>query len=612
MMPGCPRPRRTRPPLAGAALVALLGSWACGTEAVSPPSGPLSREAWAALPPDEFCREALRRVDAFLGQEGSPTPHALERAGAVDADPAGPALPQRPPERFGGTAVVGGFQELRDGLNGLLGTHYRSVQHQHHVGLMTLMRRGPRLAPEPWLAESWQLGPGGDVLTFVLRPDVTWHDGTPVTAEDVRFTFLRAIDPAAGAPRADLLGEYLPGEEGVEVVDPRTVRFRMRPHVAALDPWMAFPILPAHLLGAVPAEELRAHPFGSRCPVGNGPFAFVEHRPDERWIFRANPAFPRALGGRPYLDRYVYRVVPDATTLLAEILTGGVDLYPRAGPEQARVMTADASVEVLNTPGTSYVYVAWNTRRPELADPRVRRALSLGMDRPGILGGIREGRGRLAATGVPPFHPAWVDLEEGLVAFDPAAARRLLDQAGWPEVDGTRMDATGRPLRFTLLHDASSAEHADIALRIQSTLSDLGVEVQVASLELGTLLSRAESPSRDFDALIMSTQPDFRLDDRLLFHSREAEEGPYAWSGIRDAELDALMDTLAASDDLSPGSAGPWRRYQERLLELQPYTWLYYPDWLTGVRRRLRGVEVDARGEWAGILDWWIPEADRR
>lgn len=585
--------------------LALLGCGGDTGAGVAPE--PLTPEEWAAFSPAEFCREALRRVESFLG----PEPGARTR-GAGAAVRELPTLPGRPAERFGGTAVVGGFQELRDGLNGLLGTHYRSVQHQHYVGLMTLLRRGPTLDPEPWLASEWQLSDDGTRLTFVLRDDVVWHDGIPVTAEDVVFTWRRATDPAAGASRAELFEEYRSGDGAVELVDASTVVFHLDPHVAALDPWLAFPILPSHLLGAVPPGELSSHPFGTRCPVGNGPFAFVEHRPDERWIFRANPVFPAALGGRPYLDRYVYRVVPDATTLLAEILTGGVDLYPRAAPEQARAMEADTAVEVLGTQGTSYVYVAWNTRRPVLSDARVRRALALAMDRPGILAGIREGRGRPAATGVPPYHPGWVAPTPGTMDHDPSRAGELLDEAGWrsPVAGGARVDGSGQPLRFTLLHDASSREQGDIALRIQSMLGGVGVLVEVQSLELGTLLARAESPSRDFDALIMSTQPDFRLDDRMLFHSRHGD-GPYAWAGIADAALDSLLDAVAVDEDPRRNEA-LWVRYQERLLELQPYTWLYFPDWLTGVRRRLQGVEVDVRGEWAAIQDWWIAGEARR
>ena len=611
-----PRALLPRALLRGALLPTLLLLAGCGggdvpaDQGAPPPQR--SPSEWAALPASDFCREALAGVAHFLGAPGEPGPRAVEHVVRHGGLPDG-TDPDRPGERFGGTAVVGSVQELRDGLNGFFGTHYRSAQHQLYVGLMPLVRRGAGLAPEPWLAESWVLGEDGTTLTFLLREDVVWHDGTPVTPADVVFTYLRARDPRTGSPRGDAFQEYLDTEEAPPMVEGRSVTFRINPQPEPLAPWLIFPPMPAHLLGEVPPDLLRAHPFGTRCPLGNGPFVFVEHRQDERWAFRANPAFPPGLGGRPYLDGYVYRVVPEAATLLTELLTAGVDLVPRLSLDHAARVEEDGEVTLLSTPGTSYLYVAWNSRREVLADPQVRQALTLGMDRPGILGGIRGGRGVVAATGIPPSHPGWAAPREDLLGHDPERAALLLDEAGWRRDGdtGPRLNGAGERLSFVLLHDAASQEQGDIALRVQATLGVLGVEVQLRSLEFGTLLSQAESTGRDFDALIMSSQPDYWIDESPIFHSRYRDTGPYAWSGVADPELDALLDSLAVTGDPA-GERELWGRYQERLQELQPYTWLYLPDWLTGVRSRLQGVVVDTRGEWAGITGWWIPGGERR
>ncbi len=585
------------------------GGDGAGLEAGSVPRDPME---WAALAPDQFCLQALGAVERFLGAPGFPSEaasaHVVRQGGLADG-----RSPDRPAERYGGTAVVASLQELRDGLSGFFGTHYRSAQHQLHVGLMPLVRRGPELEPEPWLAESWSLGEDGTSLTFVLRDDVLWHDGTPVTPADVVFTFLRLVDERTGSPAAAFFQDYLVGEGNEPVVEGQSVTFRFQPHPEPLAPWTTLAIMPAHLLGGVDPGELRSHPYALRCPVGNGPFVFVEHLQDQRWSFRANPVFPQGLGGRPYLDGYVYRTVIEPSTLLTELLTGRVDLVPRLSLDQAERVEEDPEVRLLSSPGSSYLYVAWNTRQGVLSDPGVRQALALAMDRPGILAGIRGGRGALAPTGIPPSHPAWIPAPPGFDLHDPGRASELLDAAGWTREgsDGVRQNQAGEPLTLTLLHDAANREQGDIALRIQATLAQVGVEVELRSLEFGTLLSRAESSRRDFDALIMSSQPDFRIDESPVFHSRHREEGPYAWSGIADPELDLLLDSLAVTGDPA-GSRQLWAQYQDRVRDLQPYTWLYFPDWLTGVRSRLQGVSVDPRGEWTAIRDWWIPGEDRR
>ena len=131
------------------------------------------------------------------------------------------------------------------------------------------------------------------------------------------------------------------------------------------------------------------------------------HVPQDRWGFAANPAFPEALGGRPFLDRYVYRVIPEQTTLLTELLIENIDVYIAPRPDQAQQIIDNQNLELLNFSGRSYVFVGWNARKPQLADPRVRRAITIGTNRAEIVEAILQGYGQVANTGVPPFHRAY-------------------------------------------------------------------------------------------------------------------------------------------------------------------------------------------------------------
>lgn len=543
----------------------------------------------ASGPTDDFCAHALARVDSFL-----------VRARAAE--------PVRKPPKRGGTVVVAGNGEMAGGMNSLTSADHAAAQHQAFVNLTTLVRYDESFAPVPWLASSWEVDDEASPtrLTFRLRGDVLWHDGERTDAHDVAFTYLRATDPRTGYPNPAHWQHYVGGEEGVEVLDSLTVSFRLRPHADYMDPWRSLAILPQHLLGDVPPAELALHPYGTECPVGNGPFVFQEHRPLERWTFVANPSFPEGLGGRPWVDRYVFRVIPESTTLLAEYLTGRVDVYVGVPSDQAERIAGAADSELRPFAFRSSVFIAWNGRRGPLADRRVRRALTQAVDRREILDGLRLGYGSIAVTGVPPFHWAHDPGVADSLPHDPNEARRLLESAGWRDRDGdgTREDAAGTPLRLTLLVN-QSREREGIAEVVRERLARVGVDLRIRVLEYQTLLHRVtDAEARDFDALLLSFVEDFRVDHTDLFHSARAD-GPYAWSGTRSAAIDRLLDTLPLVVDRE--EARPlWHEYQNALVAEAPFTWLFFPERIAGVSRRVRGVEMDMRGEWITVQKWWI------
>ena len=121
--------------------------------------------------------------------------------------------------------------------------------------------------------------------------------------------------------------------------------------------------MPQHLLEDVPSAELRQHPYGNVCPVGNGPFVFVQHRQNASWTFQANPAFPEGLGGRPFLDRYIYRIILDQTTILTELLTENIEVHIAPDPDQVQAILDSDALDLMVYPQRQYVSVWWNARR---------------------------------------------------------------------------------------------------------------------------------------------------------------------------------------------------------------------------------------------------------
>ena len=542
---------------------------------------------------DPFCQQVQPRVAAFM-----------ERARAENPTPSDP--------RYGGTVVVGSIGEIADGMNSAVSTDYSSTQHQQFVNLMSLINYDDQVNARPYLAESWELSPDGRSITFHIRQDIYWHDGERTDAHDVAFTYEVVTDPLTAFPNAAFWDHYVKGPEGVEIIDDFTIRIQLEPHAEFLDPFRTVGILPEHLLGDVPHQELAQHPFGEQCPVGNGPFVFVEHRAQDRWVFEANPAFPAALGGRPFVDRYFYRIIPEQTTLLTELLTENVDVYLAPRPDQAQDILDEPNLQLLAYTFRNYIFVGWNSRRPQLADPRVRRAITMATNREEIVQATLLGYGRVAQSSVPPFHWAYEQESVPVLEYDPDAARALLDEAGWRDRDGdgVRESADGTRLSFSIKYNTGNQQRQDVAEIMQSQLAQVGVEARPQVVEWATLLQQINTPElRDFDGVVMGWVTEFKLTDMDLFHSARIDQ-PYAWSGTQNPELDRLLEVLSVTVDREEAKT-LWQEYQAVLVEEQPYTFFYFPDRLDGVNRRVQGVVMDARGEWVNIKDWYLDPASR-
>ena len=547
------------------------------------------RERDGPTPPSLLSRVLLGVGAMLLAACGGEAPD-----GGTEAPPAG---------RSGGTAVVGGLAEVPT-VNPFFLNDYVGSQLAQEALFVRLVALDADLRPVPRLARSWSWSGDSTRITFRLREDVRWHDGDTVDAGDVAFTYRTVRDPDVGARGRLLFDRW----DSVQVVDDHTIRFRVDPGYEPLFAWTRVPVAPEHVLGDVPPTELSSHPFGTTELVGAGPFRLVEHRPGDRWVLEANPDFPEDLGGPPLLDRLVYRVVPDGTTLLAELRGGEVDFYLRVLPAQVDEIRADTALRLATFDFPSYSFVAWNSRREPFDEPGVRRALTMGIDRTELVEAGVEGLGTVASGPVGPWHPAY-DTAWRPLPHAPDSARALLAAAGWRDADGDGVrERDGRPLRFELTVPDVSMRR-DLAVMIQAQLSEVGVSVQPEIREYGSLVSRLTGSARDFDAALLSYQPDLVVDDRDLW-SCERPDAPLHLSGWCDEELDAVMDSAAVATDRERRRA-LLRRYHESVHRAQPFTFLYFEERAAGLRRSLRGVELDARGDLVSVGDWWLERRSR-
>jgi peptide/nickel transport system substrate-binding protein len=513
---------------------------------------------------------------------------------------AAPAAGQR---RDGGSTVVIAAASDLQALNSLVAAEGYTNEVVRFMLFLPLVQFTPDLQLAPALARRWEML-GDTAVVFHLRRDVFWHDGRLTTAHDVAFTFRRAVDPATAFPNVGALAHWTT----VQVVDSFTVRFRMTPHADPLLVWPGLAIMPRHLLEAIPPEGLRTAAF-NRAPVGNGPFRFVSVQANDRWIFDANPRFPQELGGPPLVDRIVWRVVPDNSAQLVELLTGRADMMLSPRVEQARESGARPDVYAITKPSRRYNFIGWNGLRAPFDDARVRRALMMAIDRQTMIDVLRQGFAQLGTGPIAPYHWAFDQSLEPL-PFDTAAARALLAAAGFTTRarDGVLMRADGRRLEFELKIAANSAANRSMGEMIQSDLRRIGVAMSLRPIDFASLVQDVSDSRRNFDAFLMAFETDIRLDLRDAFHSA-ARGGPFQSASYSNPEVDRLLDQAGTAQNRA-AALPHWHRLQRILRDEQPWGILWYPPELILVRRRVQDVQMDIRGTLVGVSRWRITGSD--
>ncbi|MDE3152279.1 MAG: peptide ABC transporter substrate-binding protein [Gemmatimonadota bacterium] len=504
------------------------------------------------------------------------------------------------PPRAPGVAVYASGTDL-ESANPLVTIHPLSRQVQRYALYTTLARYDSTLAPVPYAARAWDWSRDRRTLRFHLVTALRWHDGRPTTARDVAFTLLAARDPATGYPRA---GDLAAVDTVIAVNDSTAdVRF-IAPQPAFPLVFCELPILPEHLLAAVARRDMRRAPFNDH-PVGNGPFRFVSRVPNQRWVFARNDAFPAALGGPPKLAGLVIAVVDEATTKFAGLASGELDVAG-VSPSMAPLVRRDPTLRLVDYPVLFETGIVLNTHRPPFNDVRVRRALSLAIDRSRIVRVALAGFGTPAGGPVAPEVP-YADTTPPV--FAPARADSLLDAAGWRRTADGRRTRGGRSFEFTLL----TVGTADNALEqlVQADLAARGITMRIRQLELGAFLTEARARPKQFDALVTGVSGDLSLAYlRAMFESRQAG-GALDYADFHEPELD--RDFARATDARGDADrAAAWRDVQTELRREEPVVWLYHARGVQGVTRRLHGVTMDLRGELATLARWRLVPRDSR
>lgn len=500
-------------------------------------------------------------------------------------------------QRSGGSAAICANSAI-ELLNPFISPDQGSVDLKPAL-FLTLVRYGTAGGYEPLLAEDWQWRDGRRGLRFRIRPDATWHDGNPVTAEDVAWTIRIAADPEYGYLSA---GDFEHLSDAV-ARDSVTVDLTFTlPLSADLEPFVALPILPRHLLGQLEPTQFQTAEY-HRVPIGSGPFRLSERRSDGTLVFERFAGYPEELG-RPYLDRFVRRTVPEVSTLVAELESGNVDICIASSSVADRVEGMGLDVRPIE-PSLTHV-LPLNTRRPPFNDVRVRRAISAALQRSEIAAAIST-TARPARGPLPEASP-WYEADLSQPDADSALAASLLEEAGWHRTNGFRTNDLGERLRFTL---AAPQGTESILTVLQAHLRRLAIDVDLRFMEWSSYVGVIQDPDRRPAAMFLGFVPEKIFNPAAELYSQFHSSGHANLSFYSVAEVDSLLDALVRETSEERLSLG-YREMQRRAAEDVPIVYVVNDPRVIILGHRLRGVEVDLNGPLVSLTRWWIPPEQRR
>ena len=436
-----------------------------------------------------------------------------------------------------------------------------------------LCTRDEHLNVQPGLAERWEV-PDPRTYVFHLRKGVKFHDGRPLTSRDVKWTFDSLLQ---GKIRSTKAAAYRLVDR-IDAPDDYTLVFHLKEPFATLL-WN----VSDGAIGIVPygsGEEM------SRNPIGSGPFRFVSAEPDKEVTIERNDGY---WGTRAHLERVRFAVIPDATTRALELRKGSADIAVTSlTGDMVLALERESNLEVLRAPGTVLAYIAFNTRDPILKDVRVRQAVAYAIDRTPMIHYLLRDFARPAYSLLPPESWAY---NGDVPHYDhsPERARQLLEQAGYPAVNGVRFHLT--------LKTSTDENPRLIAAVLQQQLRDVGIALDIRTFEFATFFSDITRGAYQLHSLRWvggNEDPDIF---EYVFHSAKFSPHGANRTYYANPRVDALIDQARAELDQNARKQ-MYAEIQRILAEDSPYINLWYMDNVMVHTKRVRNVTLNPPGNY--------------
>ncbi|MBI5026082.1 MAG: peptide-binding protein, partial [Nitrospirae bacterium] len=382
-----------------------------------------------------------------------------------------------------------------------------------------------------------------------------------------------------------------------------------KPFAPALSTWGNLAVLPKHLLEGKDIKELPKSEF-ARKPIGMGPYKVVKWTTGQEVVLESNKDY---FEGRPYIDRYIYRIIPDQATMFLELQAGSVDwmgLIPIQYMRQTDTPYFKKNFQKFRYPVFAYTYMGFNLKHTLFKDKRIRQAIAHAIDKNEIIDVILFGLGN-PATGpyVPNTWPYNPDVKK--YEYNPEKAKELLKEAGWEDTDGDGiLDKDGRPFSFTILTNMGNTLRKNTATIIQWRLEKIGIKVEIRVLEWSTFINEFIDKRR-FEAVILGWSIGLDGDQYDIWHSSKTKEKEFNFVSYNNPEVDELLEKGRRTFNIEERKKA-YFRVQEILADELPYIFLYVPDGLPIVHTRFKGIEPSPIGITYNLPKWYVPQKLQR
>lgn len=431
-----------------------------------------------------------------------------------------------------------------------------------------LVMLDPQGVAQPALAQSWSSSADGRTWTFHLRQNVKFHDGTDFTAEDVKYTIERILNPETRSPQRGLLSQI----SAVDAVDRHTVRITTR---AAFAPILTNLAIAAYIVPR--AAHTRLGRDFARRPVGTGPYKMVEWLPEDRIVLEANPDY---YAGRTSMDRVQFRFIPEASVRLAELEAGGLDLIAGVPAQDLRRLRVSLVVDLQEVVGTNYRLLGFNTSVKPYDDVRVRQAIAHAVDKQRLVDVVWPGRGVPAEGPIPPTSWAFDERFKGL-GYNPNRAKHLLAESGH-----------GGGLELNLLLSEQEELRREVALLIDQ-LKQVNITLKPTVVDFPTLLDRLLKTNYDVLRVGWTTNPE---PDSLLyspFHTSAI--GGFNFTKYRNPRVDELLDRGRTTAAIAE-RVRIYREAQRLIVQDAPMVFLFHEKRTYAHRKAVSGFKPHVSG----------------